>query len=307
MTQPQLIQSLQCIVQIATGRAHTVAIDVRREVYGWGKSESGALGVRVACQHLPSAISLGLGDNDQVVQVDCGMEHTAYLTADGDVFTCGEGEYGQLGLGYISLKEFRPIKLKFKSIEQGDYVTKIACGAFHTCFLTRFKQVYATGLNNVGQLGIDSEKDQVNVPTLVEFLTGKQIEDIACGESSFGVSNKGELYAWGLYNYQIYRKPFVPTSMSRPIGFVSQSFYGMTAAIDVDERAWFWDSQSQASNNVLNLNTFPTLTKQMRHKKVKKVFAGRNLIFALGDDVQQAKPEDETEQRSTNANSRTDL
>ena len=81
----------------------------------------------------------------------------------------------------------------------------------------------------------------------------------------------------------------------------------MTAAIDVDDRAWFWDSQSQASNNVLNLNTFPTLTKQMRHKKVKKVFAGRNLIFALGDDVQQTKPEDETEQRSTNANSRTDL
>ena len=73
--------------------------------------------------------------------------------------------------------------------------------------------------------------------------------------------------------------------MSRPIGFVSQSFYGMTAAIDVDDKAWFWDSQSEASNNVLSLHTYPAIIKQMRSKKVKKVFAGRNLIFALGEDV----------------------
>ena len=192
--------------------------------------------------NLPSTINLGLKDGDQVIQVDCGLEHTCFLTAEGEVFACGEGEYGQLGLGYVSLKEFRPLKIKFKSMQQGDYVTKISCGAFHTCFLTRYKQIYSTGLNNIGQLGIDSETAQINAPTVIEFLTGKFIEDISCGESSFAVSKKGEMFAWGLYNYQIYRKPFVPTSMSRPIGYVSQSFYGMSAAIDVDDKAWFWDS-----------------------------------------------------------------
>ena len=72
------------------------------------------------------------------------------MTADGDVYACGEGEFGQLGLGYVALKEFRPIKLAFKDMVAGDYVTKLSCGAFHTCFLTRFKHVFATGLNNIG-------------------------------------------------------------------------------------------------------------------------------------------------------------
>lgn len=113
------------------------------------------------------------------------------------------------------------MKLAFKDLVAGDYVTKLSCGAFHSCFLTRFKHVFATGLNNIGQLGIGEEVPQINAPVLVESLSGKGIEEIACGESSFAVSNKGELYAWGLYNYQIYRKPFVPTSMTKPVSAVS--------------------------------------------------------------------------------------
>lgn len=67
VTQPQLVQSLQCIVQIATGKAHTIAIDVKRQAYGWGKSENGALGVRKACQHMPQTVDIGLKNNEQVI------------------------------------------------------------------------------------------------------------------------------------------------------------------------------------------------------------------------------------------------
>lgn len=49
------------------------------------------------------------------------------------------------------------MKLAFKDLVAGDYVTKLSCGAFHSCFLTRFKHVFATGLNNIGQLGIGQE------------------------------------------------------------------------------------------------------------------------------------------------------
>ena len=48
VTQPQLIPNLQCVIQIASGRAHTVALDVRREVYAWGRSDNGAIGLRMA-------------------------------------------------------------------------------------------------------------------------------------------------------------------------------------------------------------------------------------------------------------------
>ena len=78
------------------------------------------------------------------------------MTADGHVFACGEGEYGQLGVGYVSLKEYRPMRAKFQDLPAGDYVTQISCGAHHTAYLTRFHHVYTTGSNNLGQLGIDS-------------------------------------------------------------------------------------------------------------------------------------------------------
>ena len=66
------------------------------------------------------------------------------------MYSCGEGEYGQLGAGYISLKEYRPVRAKIQDMQAGDYVIKIACGAHHTSYLTRFKQVYTTGANNLG-------------------------------------------------------------------------------------------------------------------------------------------------------------
>ena len=110
------------------------------------------------------------------------------MTADGHVFGCGEGEYGQLGVGYVSLKEYRPVRAKIKNLSAGDYVTKIACGAYHTLYLTRFRQVFAAGANNLGQLGVDSLETQLNSPTLVEFLNEKYVQEITCGESSFAIT-----------------------------------------------------------------------------------------------------------------------
>ena len=100
-------------------------------------------------------------------------------------------------------------------------MTQIACGAHHTAFLTRRGRVHVTGLNNLGQLGIDSVEAQVNSPVLVESLTDKSIEKIFCGESSFAISHSGDLYVWGLYNLNLHRKPHRVTEISRPVTLVS--------------------------------------------------------------------------------------
>ena len=83
-------------------------------------------------------------------QVSCGSDHSCFLTEQGDVYACGEGEKGQLGLGYISMKEYRPLKLKFKYLKKNDYIAQVSCGSYHTLFLTDKQEVFATGLNDFG-------------------------------------------------------------------------------------------------------------------------------------------------------------
>ena len=106
-------------MQIASGRAHTIALTVQREVYGWGRTDNGAIGLRMATpahQSNPMPLNLNLDTSDHVVQIDCGLEHSCFLTSDGHCFGCGEGEYGQLGVGYVTLKEYRPMRAKIKNI-----------------------------------------------------------------------------------------------------------------------------------------------------------------------------------------------
>ncbi|KAJ8441204.1 hypothetical protein Cgig2_024933 [Carnegiea gigantea] len=66
----------------------------------------------------------------------------------------GNGDYGRLGLGSVN-SQWRPV---ICSAFNGDSVRSIACGGAHTLFLTESGRVYASGLNDFGQLGISDDK-----------------------------------------------------------------------------------------------------------------------------------------------------
>ena len=67
---------------------------------------------------------------------------------------CGAGEAGQLGIKG-STKEYTPIAIQ----SVGDSVFSVACGIFHTCFITLKGDLYAMGGNSFGQLGIGNQKN----------------------------------------------------------------------------------------------------------------------------------------------------
>ena len=65
-------------------------------------------------------------------QLHCGGYYTAALTKNGDVYTWGENNYGQLGHGD---QIFREIPTKVVSLN-GLIIIKVVCGAYHTAALT---------------------------------------------------------------------------------------------------------------------------------------------------------------------------
>ncbi|XP_039277120.1 probable E3 ubiquitin-protein ligase HERC4 isoform X2 [Nilaparvata lugens] len=134
---------------IASGDNHSFALSKSGAVFGWGKNCFGQLGLN-SDQNQSVPTNLKTLRSIRVKYIACGEDFSVFLTQDGGVFTCGAGQYGQLGHGSLS-NEILPRKV----LElMGSTVTQISCGRRHTlAFVPSRGRVYAFGLGGAGQLG----------------------------------------------------------------------------------------------------------------------------------------------------------
>ncbi|GJN04672.1 hypothetical protein PR202_ga22237 [Eleusine coracana subsp. coracana] len=99
----------------------------------------------------------------------------------------GNGDYGRLGLGALE-SQWSPTACPFFLDRAGDPPVSLACGGAHTLFLTQSGRVFATGLNDFGQLGIGSS---------VTHTLEKIVEIAAGNHHSCAVTEDGKLFIWG--------------------------------------------------------------------------------------------------------------
>jgi alpha-tubulin suppressor-like RCC1 family protein len=105
----------------------------------------------------------------------------------------GSGDYGRLGLGNLD-SQWTPAVCSALSDHS---ITAVACGGAHTLFLTETRRVFATGLNDCGQLGVSDVKSHAMDPLEVSGLD-KDILHISAGYyHSAAITVDGELYMWG--------------------------------------------------------------------------------------------------------------
>jgi RCC1 and BTB domain-containing protein len=108
-------------------------------------------------------------------QVSCGGFHTAVVTEDGQLYTFGGGEHGQLG------HNDRVNKLKPTLVQalEGIFISQITCGWSHSVALTSPDgRVYTWGNSDHGKLGHGSGR-KVTVPQLVEKLNDYRVIRVA--------------------------------------------------------------------------------------------------------------------------------
>src|SRR5690348_8754708 len=90
----------------------------------------------------------------------------------GKLFSWGDNENGQLGLGNMNTA-LLPQLVEFSD----DAIIRYAsCGQGHTCAISDDKSLYAWGRANYGALGIENGKDQ-RIPTKVI----SEVIQVACG------------------------------------------------------------------------------------------------------------------------------
>ncbi|XP_052184195.1 ultraviolet-B receptor UVR8 isoform X2 [Diospyros lotus] len=123
----------------------------------------------------PACVSSLLGI--QIDGVAAGLWHTVCVSADGDVYTFGGNQFGQLGTG-TDQAETLPRLLDAPGLENMN-VKAVSCGARHSAVVTDDGKVFSWGWNKYGQLGLGDMIDR-SVPSQVQ-IEGCVAKNIACG------------------------------------------------------------------------------------------------------------------------------
>ena len=122
-----------------------------------------------------------------------GQFYSLFLKADNTLWTCGNNEYGQLGIGKKTKDEQIPIKIM-------NNVKSISAGAYYTLIILNDNTLWACGQNKYGQLGDGTTTEQltpVKVLDDVQSVSAGYRHSIALRTNStvsaFGYNEDGEL------------------------------------------------------------------------------------------------------------------
>ena len=183
--------SFSDISKISAGSFHSLFENNQREIFSCGTNCYGECGLGRFDNSPQITPSLILNAPSNIVQFVCGVYQNLFLDSEGNVFSVGNNEFGQLGLGHNrnqnelnKIPNIPPIKII-------SYVGT-------SCYLVDIKgNLWTFGLNDQGQLGHDDETD-INIPKIVNTLN--DIQQISCGSSGshfFAKNSQHQIFVTG--------------------------------------------------------------------------------------------------------------
>ncbi|KAG5261686.1 hypothetical protein AALO_G00287200 [Alosa alosa] len=252
--------------------------------------ESGAVftfGKSKFSDNIPSRFWL---KNDTPSRICCGDEHTALITEKGKLFMFGSNNWGQLGFGTQTTVS-KPTCVKALKTEK---VKLAACGRSHTLVYTTQGNVYATGGNSEGQLGL-GDYDERSTFQLVDFFNKRgPIKMLAAGSNtSAALTQNGVLYVWGdnsegqigLGKESNAVKP-QKLSVGRPVTWVACGYYH-SALVTVDGELFTFGERDSGKlglpTNKLANHRVPQLVEGITDR-VLQVACGGGHTVALTED-----------------------
>ncbi|PQP84142.1 hypothetical protein C0Q44_05975 [Paenibacillus sp. PCH8] len=190
-----IVTLLVSIIQPMLTHSTHVSAASMQGIYSFGAEGNGRLGVWAYNTTIPHEIE----DLQDIKGVAAGAYHSLALTTDGDVYSFGAGNSGQLGLGSDLGSKHTPTKIANLA-----EVKQVAAGRSHSLALTVTGSVYSFGgggvNDNFGQLG-HGDWSGKNTPTKIEGLP--EISAIAAGQDySLALSVTGEVYSFGRNDYE---------------------------------------------------------------------------------------------------------
>ncbi|WP_259465344.1 InlB B-repeat-containing protein [Bifidobacterium sp. wkB344] len=278
-------------LQVSAGALHSLALGSDGNVYAWGDNGNGKLGngtttnryTPVRVKTPDSKTYPDLPKDFTYLQVSAGSTHSLALGSDGNVYTWGYNQYGQLGDGTTSIRS-APVRVKtpdsktYPDLPKDFTYLQVSAGSTHSLALGSDGNAYAWGDNNRGRLG-DGTTTNRYTPVRVKTPDSKTYPDlpkdftylqVSAGYwHSLAVGSDGNAWAWGdNYNGQLgnnssgsYANSSVPARVRNPANPTDKnqglqaaqvsagSEHTLAVGSDGNAYAWGWNAYGQLGND----------------------------------------------------------
>jgi alpha-tubulin suppressor-like RCC1 family protein len=191
---------------IAAGEAHSVALMENNQIYSWGDDEKGQLGRPSFPKGSPRPITMAVNPATIFTSLAAGGAHNLVLDSDGNIYSWGSNEHGQLG------REGDPKVAQLVSLPGGIKCKAIAAGRYHSLALGVDGKIYSWGYNPNGELARAGDprfprviRSALEGPVRFKEISAGDYHNLALGEDdyfySWGSNNAGQLAREGR-NYE---------------------------------------------------------------------------------------------------------
>lgn len=283
----------------------------------WGDNSKGQVGIGLTNTPISMPVAVrndgGLAGKS-IVMLAGGGNHTVALSVDGNVYTWGRNNSGQLGNGTRSVSppfgSNAPVAVNLSGAMAGKAIISVAAGADFSAALSTEGQVFVWGENNSGQLGNGTvtpfAEGGSTLPVPVNIngaLAGRRVIAIACGGTHMlALSAEGKVFAWGSSDHGelgtgSYEAGLVPVAVDGAVdGLVfNQTMVAIAAgdahnlALGADGTVYAWGIENDgvlgiASEDYIPVPVTPDPIFALAGKRVVAISAGESHNLALTSD-----------------------
>jgi hypothetical protein len=281
---PKLNQYLnnKFVIDISCGARHSFVLTNCGEVYAWGDNYRGQIGNSCNRDQLIPFKVKGF-NNERIVMISCGFLHSMALTECGHVYSWGNNEFGQLGIGNTENSNEPKFVAVIDENKCNVFIENISCGSYHSLLLSSDANIYAFGRNKSGELGNQKEENESSpqrINTETKFI---DISSHWRKEISIALSQDGICYIWGQCGKERIRTPKA-TNFESFVEIYAKYFKITNKAINFEEqnsvpillREKYVNEFSE--QNLISFGSFGIVSKVM-NKNSKKIYAIKRIAL----------------------------
>jgi len=193
-------------IDIAAGGNSSFGLSTEsvNNLYVWGDNSGGHLGVNNSgITNIPRPIQIYYQNiTKKWIAIESGVNHLLALDSSNILYSCGDGEFGQLGNNTYN----DALGLTIVNDLSNTQTVAIGCGENHSLAVDINFNLWAFGNNSNGQLGLgpsaSSTENTLQKVTNVNPNTNATWIKVAGGRNhSLGLQKDGTIYAWGDNTY----------------------------------------------------------------------------------------------------------